>query len=244
MIKHYKGLYRLKAPYDLSKKQFIRKIDGSFDDTEVYIDCAKDAQIYCIGKSTLECYIPSVIYGNNIIKEIYYKCINPDNVQIKESNIIVKNIEMTRINYSIINEEIFRSDVNRNSNIFDIQYTDKEVLFKFSYKNADKIIPFLKPKTLGASISPFSTKNLPKNRSYKIPDEQLEQYKNIVAKIPKECVLSITHTTNKFLKQLVNKKNAWEDIKADMLKSGLKGKEYIHSIGKWKEYIQYLEDNL
>ena len=153
-------------------------------------------------------------------------------------------METTRINYSIINMEIFRSDINKNSIIFDIQYTDKEILFKFSYKNADKIVPFLKPKTLGASISPFSIKNLPKNRSYKIPDEELQQYKNIVTKIPKESILSITHTTNNFLKCIVNKKNTWGDIKADMLKRGLKGKEYIHSIGKWNEYIQYLEDNL
>lgn len=35
-----------------------------------------------------------------------------------------------------------------------------------------------------------------------------------------------------------------ENIKADMKLHGLKGKEYIHFIGKWDEYLKYLEKNL
>lgn len=128
--------------------------------------------------------------------------------------------------------------------IFDIEETDSEILFKFNTKHADNIIPLLKPKTSGANISPFSSKNLPKNKNYKIPDENLVAYKNIVAKIPKERILTLTHTTNKFIKSLVTKKNTWEDIKADMALKGLKGKEYIHSIGKWNDYISYLEENI
>ena len=38
--------------------------------------------------------------------------------------------------------------------------------------------------------------------------------------------------------------DAWEDIKADMALKCLKGKEYIHSIGKWNEYIDYLRKEL
>lgn len=128
--------------------------------------------------------------------------------------------------------------------IFDAEQTDAEILFKFSTKDADKIIPLLKPKTSGANISPFSSRNLPKNKSYKIPDEELSSYKSIVENIPKERILSITHTTNDFLKSLVTKKNTWEDIKADMALKGLKGKEYIHLIGKWNDYIKYMEKNI
>ena len=128
--------------------------------------------------------------------------------------------------------------------IFDIEETDSEILFKFNTKYADNIIPLLKPKTSGANISPFSSKNLPKNKDYKIPDEEFVTYKNIVAKIPQERILTITHTTNKFIKSLVTKKNTWEDIKADMALKGLKGKEYIHSIGKWNDYISYLKENI
>ena len=128
--------------------------------------------------------------------------------------------------------------------IFDIEETDSEVLFKFNTKYDEKIIPLLKPKTSGANISPFSSKNLPKNKDYKIPDEEFVTYKNIVDKIPQERILILTHMTNKFIKSLVTKKNTWEDIKADMALKGLKGKEYIHSIGKWNDYISYLEENI
>ena len=116
--------------------------------------------------------------------------------------------------------------------IFDIERTDSEVLFKFKYTDSNRIIQLLKPKTSGANISPFSSKNLPKNKDYKISDEDLNSYKKIVDKIPSERILTITHATNKYLKSLVTKNNTWEDIKSDMALKGLKGKEYIHSIGK------------
>lgn len=127
--------------------------------------------------------------------------------------------------------------------IFDIKDTDSEVIFKFKANYMTDLEKYLKPKTSGANISPFSTRNLAKNKTYKIPDEELEQYKQIIAKIPKKHILSLTHTTNNYLKTLVSKKNTWEDIKADMVLKGLKGKEYIHSLDKWNDYIKYLNDN-
>lgn len=69
-------------------------------------------------------------------------------------------------------------------------------------------------------------------------------YKQIVAKIPQENILTLTHTTNNFIKSLVTKRNSIENIKVDMRMKCLKGKEYIHFIGKWKEYIDYLEKEI
>ena len=128
--------------------------------------------------------------------------------------------------------------------INNIEQTDSEVLFRFNSKYMEQLKPYLKPKTSGANISPFSSKNLPKNKDYKIPEEELSAYKSIVENIPKERILIVTHATNNFLKSLVTKKNTWENIKADMALKGLKGKEYLHSIGKWNDYIKYLEKNL
>lgn len=133
---------------------------------------------------------------------------------------------------------------NLESNIiFDIEKTDSEVLFKFKSIYDDKIIPLLKPKTAGASISPFSTKNQPKTK-YRIPDEDLVAYKNIISKIPRERILDITHSTNSFIKSLATKKNNYDSIKADMISKGLKGKEYIHNIGCWNKYMSYLKENV
>lgn len=128
--------------------------------------------------------------------------------------------------------------------IFDIEETDSEILFKFKYPNSDQIIPLLKPKTNGANISPFSTRNLPKNKDYKIPDEELDKYKAIVQNIPKNRMISITHSTEMYIKSLITKRNPRENIKSDMRQKGLKPKEYIYSIGKWNDYIKYLKENL
>ena len=69
-------------------------------------------------------------------------------------------------------------------------------------------------------------------------------YKEIVSKIPSERILTLTHTTQNFIKSLITKKNNWENIKGDMALKGLTGKNYIHSIGQWDKYIQYLKENL
>lgn len=196
----------MKVPYNQSSNQFPRKLNGTYEDIDCYIDCQYGNKVFHYGHNILQAYIPSLIRGHNIIKYI---------------------------------NENFGQD-----KIFDIEETDSEVLFKFKTKDADDIIPLLKPKTSGANISPFSSKNLPKNKEYEIPDEDLVKYKSIVAKIPKERILDITHTTNKYLKSLVTKRNTWENIKADMSMKGLKGKEYIHSIGKWNEYIEYLRKEI
>ena len=102
--------------------------------------------------------------------------------------------------------------------------------------------PYLKPRTFGAGISPYSTKNLPKDKSYKIPDEDLNRYKELMSNVPQNHMVIIGQSIKSFLQSLVTKKNTWEDIKADMAIKGLRGKEYIHSIGKWEQYLSYLKE--
>ena len=117
------------------------------------------------------------------------------------------------------------------------------MLFRFNAKDIERLELYLKPKTNGADISPFSSKNLPKTK-YNIPDEDLVTYKNIIQKLGKNRIIELTHISNNYLQSLVCKKNTWEDIKADMTLKGLKGKDYIHSIGKWNEYIKYIEKRI
>ena len=205
LIDKFKGTYRIKVPYDLKTNDFSRKLNGTLEDIDIYIDCQYGNRIFHYGRDILQAYIPSLVRGHNIIK-------------------VINNMD--------------------SSIIFDVEETDSEILFKFKYVNSDKIIPLLKPKTSGASISPFSSKNLPKNKDFKIPDGELSFYKDIVAKIPQEHILTITHSTNDFIKTLVTKKNPIEVIKSDMKLKGLSGKNYIYEIGKWNEYIKYLKENL
>ena len=202
----FKGKYRLKVPINKATNDFSRKLNGTYEDIDMFIECQYGNKVFHFGGSILQAYVPSIGRGHNVIKAI---------------------------------KEQFHGDI-----IFDIEETDSEVLFKFYYKDSDKIIPLLKPKTNGANISPFSSKNLPRNKDYKIPDEEFSIYKEMVAKIPSERILTLTHSTNHYLKSLATKKNTWDNIRADMKLKGLKGKEYIHSMGKWDEYIKYLQKEL
>lgn len=206
LIKKYKGIYRLKAPYDEITNQFPRRLDGTLEDVDVYIDCHNNIKIYYYGQRILQAYIPSIRRGHNILNMI--------------------------------------SSDGKSDLIFDTRETDQEVLFNFKAKDFDSIAVYLEPKTSGANISPFSTKNLPKNKDFKIPDEFLIVYKEIVQNIPKNGILALSHITKNFIESLATKKNPIENIKADMIKKGLKGKEYIYSINKWNEYLEYLRANL
>lgn len=201
----FKGIYRIKVPYNQWTKDFTRKLNGNLEDVDCYIDCMYGNKVFHYGRDVLQAYIPSLGRGHNILKSI------------------------NEIDQSII---------------FDIEETDSEILFKFKYADSDKIIPLLKPKTSGANISPFSSRNLPKNKTFKIPDEQLEAYQEIVSKIPQERILTLTHRTNSFIKSLATKRNPIENIKADMKLKGLRGKEYIYSIGEWDNYIKFLIENI
>ena len=206
LLSHYKGKYRIRCEYDKETNQFQRKLDGTYEDIDCYIDCYKNIRIFYYGKSTLEAYIPSVIRGNNIVKQI---------------------------------QEGLNKDI-----IFNLAKTDSEMTFQFKASNMGKLEKYLNPKTSGANISPFSSKNLPKNKGYKISDEESRLYKNIVEKLGKNRIIELTHMTKNYLKSLISKKTKWEDIKADMALKGLTGKNYIHSIGKWNDYIKYLEKEM
>lgn len=244
LIDKFKGKYKLLTPYDLSTNDFPRKLNGTLEDIDVYIDCKNDIKIFYYGKrGMLEVYIPSIGRGRNIIKSIYTEFVDdikntPYCIITEKENEDGEIIKTTSYNY----ESLYK-DEKLNNIISDICETDIEMFFKFHYTKMDDFEKYFKPKTSAADRSPFSVKNLPKTK-YNIPNEDFVAYKNIVSKIPPENVLTITHSTNNFIKSLVNKKKSLDDIKSDMRLKGLKGKEYIHSIGYWNQYIKYLEKNL
>lgn len=243
----YKGIYRLRTEVDKRLKSFPREYDGTLADNDIYIDCEKKARIFHYGKGVLEYYIPSIKSGNSIIRTIYRDFINKNNTKTTSNTYEVekdgKPITVTKQSISILNEVLFREELSKSDFIFNIVDTDTELLFQFHSKHLKELEYILCPKTNGADRSPFSSKNLEKTK-YIIPDGELEVYKVLTSKIPKNELILLAKYTTSFIQSLVTKRNSWEDIKADMVLKGLKGKEYIHSIGKWNDYIKYLEKNL
>lgn len=107
----------------------------------------------------------------------------------------------------------------------------------------DKIEKVVKIKTSGASISPFSQKNLPKS-DYKISDDKLERYKNIIENRPEINKLSLGYMMKKYIELLATKNNPYDQIIKDMKRKCMSYKQYIDYIGKWDEFLEVLENEL
>ena len=131
----------------------------------------------------------------------------------------------------------------------DYEETDAEVLFLFKAKDIEPIAKLMKAKTSGASISPFSTKNLPKS-NVEIPTEEIKRYKEITSVIQKGGFLLIHKITTSFLTDILEKKLKKKDkdfnYEADMrkLKMSRQVKEYIYTKGFWQEYLEYLKNEI
>lgn len=131
--------------------------------------------------------------------------------------------------------------------------SDEEVEFKFRASDIEIVAELMKARTSGASISPFSNRNLPKS-DVKIPTEKIALYKEITSVIPKGDLLIISRLTNDFLEEILSKslgrggkkKFTPFDYKSDMkkLKLARQSKEYIFVKGYFDEYLDYLENNL
>ena len=249
LINKYKGKYTLKCEYDQEKIEFNRKLNGTYEDVDVYVQCANHCKIFYYGnRGTLQFYSPSIPRGNNIIREIYGRFINPKNTEITKNELnIIKNgqtIHTVRTYYSPIDEELCQNDLAANNHIiFDIEVTDKEVLFKFKHKDMETLEEILKPCTIACNRSPFSNKNLPKS-DYAIPDEDLEEYANIVRDIPKEDLIQLVHISNRFINGMAKNQKQVDALKEEKKKLRMKPKEFIHYKGKWNEYLEYIKEEI
>lgn len=123
-----------------------------------------------------------------------------------------------------------------------LEYDDcgTDALIYFKSEDIDKIATIVKPKTSGSSIKWSSTKNLPKVE-YTIPPKDLNQFKKITEKLDRTQKMHFSKTVNsEFLKQI----STGFDAKEEQKKSRLGAKEYIHSINKWDEYIEFIKNRI
>lgn len=130
------------------------------------------------------------------------------------------------------------------------KYPDLELRFEddgrdgYIYFNANdikKIATIIKPRTSGATIKWDSNKNLPKV-VYTIPNEDLEKYNKITGHLTQTEKMQLCRKINSsFLDSITTKRyNAKEELK----ESRLGPKEFIHSIGKWNDYLKYYKKQL
>ena len=215
----YKGKYRLLSPIDQETNDFPRTPNGDVEeDLEIYITCQHDSKIYA--------------YGTDGHKEMQLAAYVPS---LGRGRNVRKAMDKEKIEYYAYDE------------------TDEEVRFIFSAKDIERVASLLKAKTGGANISPMSKRNLPKDKSVQIPDEDMKRYKDITSSLGKDKMFSIKSVNKSFMDNVLAKRLKENprarkpfDYKADMRKLMLSGKtkEYIWVKGLWKEYVDYLNDNL
>ena len=182
---------------------------------------------------------PKELNGSYSDNDLYIKCKNKITIYHiggKELECNIPSIGRGRGLVRTINADL-------PDTIYNVVETDEEVLFNFKSEHMDSLAKYLKPQTLGADISPWSSRNRPK-RSYTIPNEDLKQYDNVTASVPPTERLAISHMTQAFFHTKYKSKKAYEAHKQKIKTSGLKAKEYIHSIGLWGDYIKYLNKEI
>lgn len=134
-------------------------------------------------------------------------------------------------------------------NVFDCDDSDEEVIFKFDASDIETVTSFIKPKTSGAGISPFSSKNLPK-ANVNIPEDKLAKYKSLISKL--DNPLAIRGFNTSFLDNVLAKKLRPKgrrkpfDYKSDMMAMKLSHdvKGYIWSKGLFEDYLEFLEKEI
>lgn len=215
----YKGKYRLLSPIDTETNDFPRTPSGDVEeDLEIYITCQYGSEIYA--------------YGTDGHKEMQLAAYVPS---LGRGRNVRKAMDKEKIEYYAYDE------------------TDEEVRFIFSSNDIEKVARLLKAKINGANISPMSKRNLPKNNNVIIPDDDMAMYRNATSSINSSNMAKLKSINKSFMDDVLAKRLKENprarkpfDYKADMRKLMLAGKtkEYIWVKGLWKEYVDYLNDNL
>ena len=215
----YKGKYRLLSPIDQETNDFPRTPNGDVEeDLEIYIVCQHGSRIYA--------------YGTDGHKEMQLAAYVPS---LGRGRNVRKAMDKEKIEYYAYDE------------------TDEEVRFFFSSNDIEKVANLLKTKISGANISPMSKRNLPKNNNVIIPDDDMAIYRSATSSINSSNMATLKSINKSFMDDILAKRLKENprarkpfDYKTDMRRLMLAGKtkEYIWVKGLWKEYVDYLNDNL
>lgn len=215
LVNKYKGKYRVKAHYDQQTKDFIRDDEGNLDPDfgDFYLSGRSGIEVKHGTGSELACYIPKLQLGNNILKAYYDSVIG--NRGDKSVDKII-------------------SELKGGGYVNDVDILSTEIFFTFDTDHLDTLAPIIKLKTSGASISPFSTRNLPKV-PYTIPKADMGKYKKAKDGL---SGLEIARLNEQFIAE-----NFDSDFKTNLRKEMLKPVQYFHKKKKWEDYCQFIKEN-
>ena len=114
--------------------------------------------------------------------------------------------------------------------------TGSDGFLYFKAQDIGKVAKFVKPRTSGAKIKWYDKRNLPKKK-YVIPEEDIKKLNDCFVNTKDINKMLFMKTCNsEFLDSI--------DKKLEAKQSGLSSKEYIHSVGKWDEYIDFVSNKI
>lgn len=213
----YKGQYRLKVELDQNTNDFVRQLDGSLEDIDVYIDCSFGNRIYNYGHINntkpvwLQAYIPSITRGHNIVKAL------------KEKDIMLADV---RENDEEVEFKFKAADIEIVAELMKAK-TSGAGISPFSSKN----LPKSDVKIPTEEIARYKeiTSVIPKTDLLFISRTTNEFLDNILQK-------SLRKTT----------KDKKFDYKSDIKKCKMARqiKEYIYVKNLWEDYLDYLEKEI
>lgn len=214
--RHYCGKYRVKARYDLETEDFPRDENGFIDEEydEQYIPCRRGE-----------------------IRHTYRN--------VRGKDILVWYCDAVKTGHNVYKELIEKYpevewEVDEELG-FDNSY---DVMIYFEASEIDKIASVVGARKNGASIKPYSIKNLPKV-PYTIPETDLNQYNKCIETFGFVEHIEKVHFLQEVNKAFASKYDATHKEKTNFItkqrNSKLKFKEYVHSVGLWKEYIDFLK---
>ena len=126
------------------------------------------------------------------------------------------------------------SELKNAGYVNDVDILSAEIFFTFDADHLDVLAPIIKLKTSGASISPFSTRNLPK-APYTIPKVDMDRYKKAKDGL---SGLEIARLNEQFVAE-----NFDSDFKTNLRKEMLKPVQYFHKHKMWDRYCEFIMEN-
>jgi len=117
-----------------------------------------------------------------------------------------------------------------------------DYIIEFNAEDIEKIASIVKPRTNGAKIRPLSEKNLPKT-PYIIPEKDEKAFSNIIKDMDRvQKMFFVRQCCTEFDEQIQNAKGKKYNVATERKKSKLTNKQFIHSIGMWKEFVAFTKE--
>lgn len=181
--------------------------------------------------------------------EIYIKCQYGNKISFWGLNESRRGVLIAYIPSKMRGRNIKKELKKQKIEIFNYDESDEEAMFHFLASDIEQVAKVMNASTFGAGISPWSGRNIPKNKSIVIPEDDMARYKEITKQVGITDMFLIRKLNSEFMDEILAKKlrppkkRKPYDYKSEMKKLQLSRqmKEYIWVKGLFQDYLDFLD---